>query len=326
MATINWGIIGCGDVTEIKSGPAFNKVANSKLVAVMRRNADLAKDYAVRHGVSRWYSDANALIHDDEVNAIYVATPPSSHLPYTLAAIAAGKPVYVEKPMTLNHHEAWKIADEAKAHNVKVVVAHYRRAQPLFKKVKELIEQKAIGNIWLANLKYYQPALKPEQLSVEKYTWRIQPKISGGGLFHDIAPHQADLAYYFFGAVEKVGAVAARQGSMYNADDLVAGFVLFQNNVVFNGCWCFNAATTATADEFEIIGSLGKISFSVFKGNTIKLTTDSDQQVFTFDALEHVQQPMIDAVVRYFLGEEANPNSPEEGAEVMRILDAFTAK
>lgn len=326
MATINWGIIGCGDVTEVKSGPAFNKVAGSKLVAVMRRNANLAKDYAARHGVPKWYSDANDLIHDAEVNAIYVATPPSSHLPYTLAAIAAGKPVYVEKPMALNYKEALEIADAARNHHVKVVVAHYRRAQPLFKKVKELIEQKAIGDIRLANLIYYQPALSPEQLGVEKYAWRVQPEISGGGLFHDIAPHQADLAYYFFGAVEKVSAVAARQGGMYDADNIVAGSVLFQNNVVFNGCWCFNVAPDATADEFEITGSLGRISFSVFKGNTIKLTTGNGQQVFTFDALEHVQQPMIEAVVRYFSGEGTNPNTPEEGAEVMRMLDAFTAK
>ena len=100
MEKIKWGIIGCGDVTEVKSGPAFNKVKNSGLVAVMRRDAEKAEDYARRHTVPKWYSDANKLIHDPEVNAIYIATPPSSHEEYTMAAFDAGKPVYVEKPMS----------------------------------------------------------------------------------------------------------------------------------------------------------------------------------------------------------------------------------
>ena len=99
MQQINWGIIGCGDVTELKSGPAFNKVSNSSLVAVMRRDAAKAEDYAKRHGVPKWYSNAEALIKDPDVNAIYIATPPSSHLEYAMAAMNAGKPVYVEKPM-----------------------------------------------------------------------------------------------------------------------------------------------------------------------------------------------------------------------------------
>src|SRR5688572_4356132 len=102
MSKINWGIIGCGDVTELKSGPAFNKVNNSALVAVMRRDADKAADYARRHNVPRWYIDAAKLINDPEVNAIYIATPPNSHEAYTIDAINAGKPVYVEKPIALN--------------------------------------------------------------------------------------------------------------------------------------------------------------------------------------------------------------------------------
>jgi len=147
MNKINWGIIGCGDVTEIKSGPAFNKVPHSALVAVMRRNANKAADYAHRHNVSRWYADAQQLIHDNEVNAIYIATPPSSHAEYALQAINAGKSVYVEKPMALNYSAAKKMAQVAQEKNVKMVVAHYRREWPLFIKLKQLVNNKVIGNI-----------------------------------------------------------------------------------------------------------------------------------------------------------------------------------
>ena len=142
MAKINWGIIGCGDVTEIKSGPAFNKVQNSSLVAVMRRDAEKAADYAQRHNVPRWYSNVDDLLRDEEVNAIYIATPPSSHEELTLAAFRAGKPVYVEKPMSVNAQSATNMAAASKQYNLPLVVAHYRRGQPLFQKIRSLVKDK----------------------------------------------------------------------------------------------------------------------------------------------------------------------------------------
>ena len=132
--TIRWGIIGCGNVTEIKSGPAFNKVPGSKLVAVMRRDAEKARDYAHRHGVAKWYADADDLINDPEVNAVYIATPPSSHEAYAIRSLRAGKPVYLEKPMTTDAAAARRIESVARETGVKISIAHYRRAQPLFRK------------------------------------------------------------------------------------------------------------------------------------------------------------------------------------------------
>src|SRR5664279_2188635 len=135
MKEIRWGIIGCGDVTEVKSGPAFNKVKNSSLIAVMRRNGEKAKDYATRHHVPKWYDDATKLINDKDVNAIYIATPPSSHEAYTMAALQAGKPVYVEKPMTINFSSALRMAHAAENTGIKMCIAHYRRGQPYFNTV-----------------------------------------------------------------------------------------------------------------------------------------------------------------------------------------------
>lgn len=324
MQKINWGIIGCGDVTEIKSGPAFNKVSNSALVAVMRREAAKAADYAKRHNVPQWYDDADKLINDPNVNAIYIATPPGSHEAYALAAINAGKPVYVEKPMSLNYEAAKNIAATAKIKKVKVAVAHYRREQPFFKKIKQLLLDGVIGDVHLARIELYKPPLTKQELSTTHHAWRVNPAIAGGGLFHDLAPHQLDLMYYFFGPVEKAIGMATSQAANYAADDLVAGNILFKNGVVFSGTWCFNAA--ATTDNCEIVGSSGSIYFSVFGGNTITVIAKGIRQIFSFDALEHVQQPMIEKVVEYFLDQSPNPCSGEEGAEVMRLIDAFTTK
>lgn len=324
MKQINWGIIGCGDVTEVKSGPAFNKVNNSALVAVMRRDAAKAEDYAKRHNVPKWYINAGNIINNPDVNAIYVATPPSTHEEYSVAAINAGKPVYVEKPMANTYASALKIADHAANNNIPLVVAHYRRQQPRFKKVKQLIEEKAIGEILYARIEFCNKPLTKDDLAIPKVAWRVDPAVAGGGIFHDLAPHQLDLLYYFLGPVEKICGVATNQGGQYNADDIVAGSLLYKSGAVFNGVWCFNAPFEK--DICEITGTKGKISFSAFSTNSIEVTINGKATTYTFDDLPHVQQPMIDATVKYFLGEDPNPCTGHEGAEVMRMIETFTSR
>lgn len=319
--TINWGIIGCGDVAEVKSGPAFNKVNNSKLVAVMRRDAEKAADYAKRHNVPKWYSDADALINDDEVNAIYIATPPSSHAEYALSAIRAGKFVYVEKPMTVNKAAAIEMTNAANTAGVKMVVAHYRRQMPYFKKIKQLLDEGLIGKPLFAKLEYYKQPLSKEELQIPKTSWRVDPAIAGGGLFHDLAPHQLDLMYYFLGDINKANGVAVNQSGLYNADDMVAGNILFTSGSVFNGTWCFSAPEEK--DVCEIIGTKGKIVFSFFEMKKFALIVNNETTEFVIDTPVHVQQPMIEKVVEYFLDKEDNPCKGEDGVVVMGLMEEF---
>ena len=323
MKKINWGIIGCGDVTEVKSGPAFNKVADSSLVAVMRRNSEKAADYAKRHNVPRWYDDATKLINDPEVNAIYIATPPSSHQEYTLAAIKAGKSVYVEKPMATSYIAALNMAQAAANADVKLTVAHYRRQWPLFKKLKQLLTEKSIGDIRLVRLQLYQQAPTALELAVEKNAWRVNPAIAGGGLFHDLAPHQLDILYHLFGRAQKITGIATNQDGQYNADNIVAGNILFDNGIAFSGAWCFAAAEAS--DHCEITGSTGTLYFSFFTGQTIVQQTNGTRTKFDFEVLPHVQQPMIEKTVQYFLGNANNPCTGEEGAEIMRWMEKMVS-
>ncbi|MEO8764879.1 MAG: Gfo/Idh/MocA family oxidoreductase [Ginsengibacter sp.] len=324
MKKINWGIIGCGDVTELKSGPSFGKVKNSSLVAVMRRDAEKAKDYAQRHHVPKWYNDAAALINDPEINAVYIATPPSSHEEYALAAIDAGKPVYVEKPMALNFTSAIKMKNAAAEKNIKLVIAHYRREQPYFKKIKQLLDEKSIGEVRFARLDFYRKLLSVEDLALPKNSWRVDTSVAGGGLFHDLAPHQLDLMLYFFGVPERVSGFSANQSRQYNADDIVSGNLIFKSDVLFSGLWCFNADSQNERDCCEICGSEGKLSFSVFGQQKLSVTKNRENEIIFFKPLKHVQQPMIEKVVEYFLDEAPNPCNAGDGAEVMRIMDKFT--
>ena len=321
---INWGIIGCGAVTEKKSGPAFNKVPNSSLVGVMRRDAAKAEDYALRHGVPRWYNDAAALISDPGVNAIYIATPPDSHLAYARMALAAGKPVYVEKPMTLNAAEAEELTKLAALHHNRVVVAHYRRCWPQFIKVKQLLEEGAIGKPLTAKLVCTRKQLTSEEMTLPGVAWRINPAISGGGLFHDLAPHQLDLMVFWFGKPASVSGTAKNRGGLYSAADTVNGRIEFENGVQFTGYWNFAVPEAEQADSVVITGTEGTISCTVFWHHNVFLENGSGRTGFPFEPPEHNQIYLIEQVVRFFRGEGENPCPVSEGLVGMRMMDGMT--
>jgi predicted dehydrogenase len=325
MSTINWGIIGCGDVTERKSGPAFNKVPGSKLIAVMRRDAEKAADYARRHGIAQWYSDAEALMNHEGLNAIYIATPPDSHANYALAALEKGFNIYVEKPVTRNAAEARLIAEAVSDHpKQKLTVAHYRRALPMFLKVKELLESRLIGDVRTVQIRMWQ-SRRPELIAKTAVNWRLRPEVSGGGYFHDLAPHQLDLMLFYFSEPLSFHGFSLNQSSDTQADDHVCGEILFKNKVVVNGSWCFNVAENQTTDTCEIVGTKGKITFPFF-GNFISYKTDQVERTLNFTHPEHIQQPMIEKIVAYFNDEGPNPCPIEEAIVLMDIMDAFTKK
>jgi len=318
--TVNWGIIGCGDVCEIKSGPAFNKVPNSKLVAVMRRDAAKAEDYAKRHGVGKFYTEANDLINDTEVNAVYIATPPSSHEQYTEMALKAGKPVYVEKPVSMNAASVEKMIRAKKNYSGKVSVAHYRRSLSLFIKIKELLRVSAIGKVKLILLKILQPSASKIITQTED-NWRIDPAISGGGLFHDLSPHQLDILYWLFGKPLATYVQTANQGNNYNAPDLTIVQLEFTDNIYFNGVWNFNVDESSVDDSCEIIGDKGSLRFSFFRSGILSLTTSTGTEETEFGNPKHIQQPHIENVVKFFRGEAENPCSIEDALITMQIMD-----
>ena len=232
MSIIRWGMIGCGSVTEVKSGPAFNKVPNSKLMAVMRRDAEKVKDYAQRHHVPYYFTDVDELINHPEVDAIYIATPPKFHAAYAEKAMKVGKPVYAEKPIALNVRECETMQQISNATGVKLVVAHYRRALPLFLKVKSLLAENYIGVVKQVNIKMLK---QPSKNCGSTDNWRVFPELAGGGLFYDLAPHQLDLVFFYFGDAISYQGKSENRAGLYPAEDYVQGTMQLNNNIVFNG-------------------------------------------------------------------------------------------
>jgi len=326
MDHIKWGIIGCGNVTEVKSGPAFNKVNHSELVAVMRRDSEQAADYARRHGVPKWYDKADDLINDPEVNAIYIATPPDAHEAYAIKAMRAGKPVYVEKPMALNAAECKRMNDVSIETGVPLFVAYYRRSLPYFQKLKDLIDSKIIGDIRFINIcLQWQP--KEEEIGDSpKPRWRVDPAISGGGHFHDLASHQFDLLEYIFGPIIQASGISRNQAGLYEADDVTVANFEFASGILGNGSWCFTVNQLQREDLATVAGSKGSIQFSFFEKFDIVVKTESGTEIFTIPYPDHVQQPLIEQIVNELIGEGKSPSNGETGARASQIMDWITAK
>lgn len=319
-ATVRWGIIGCGDVTEVKSGPAFSHIPQSALVAVMRRDADKARDYAERHRVPRWYGDAAALIADPEVNAIYVATPPSTHKSYALMALAAGKPVYVEKPMARDHAECLAMVDAGRAANVPVFVAYYRRCLPRFRKVHELLFQEhVIGTPRMVNVVLYEPH-HPRYHDAAKLPWRVQPELAGGGIFMDLACHTLDILDWLFGPIVSAGGHASNQLGAYPAEDSVAMSFAFGHGVLGTGLWQFGGHRHE--DRVEVIGDRGSITFATFGDGPIRVETSNGVQEHHVANPAHIQQPLIETIVAELSGQRgACPSTAESAARTSWVMD-----
>jgi len=326
QSEIHWGIIGAGDVCEVKSGPALSLVNNSRLVAVMRRNGQKAADYAKRHNVPKWYDDADELINDPDINAIYIATPPDTHALYTLRAAEAGKPVYVEKPMARNYQECLDMIGACKQANVPLFVAYYRRMLPNFLKIKELVEEGAIGEVRYVNIQLIK-TLRPDLVgaSGQDDNWRIFPEIAGGGYFYDLASHQLDFLDYLFGPVKNAGGYANNQAGLYPAEDIVTGSFYFENGVVGQGIWCFTSSSVSDIEKTVIVGSKGQISFSYFGDGTVVLETeDKEAEVIPFVLPRHIQLPLINSIVQELQGVGTCPSTGESGARTNRVMELLS--
>lgn len=295
-SVIKWGFIGCGEATEKKSGPAFAVVKGSEVVAVMGRDKEKTRNYAKRHNIRHCYTDAQALIDDPEVNAVYIATPPSSHATFAIMAMKAGKPVYVEKPLAASYEDCARINRISRETGVPCFVAYYRRYLPYFLKVKELLPQ--IGNVLNVQIRFSVP---PRDLDYnrENLPWRVNPDIAGGGYFYDLAPHQIDLLQEMFGSILHAEGYATNRGGLYKAEDTVSACFMFETGIPGSGSWCFVSDESSKEDNIEIFGSKGTIKFSVFTFDPIELRNEEGVKSFNIPNPTYVQLPLIRNIVEH---------------------------
>lgn len=323
METIHWGIIGCGDVCEKKSGPAFYKIEHSSLEAVMRRDAKRAADFAQRHGVAKFYTNVDALLNDSDITAIYVATPPATHKEYAIQALQSGRPVYVEKPMAMNFSECREMIEAAEQSGQKLFTAYYRRALPYFVKIKELLETNRIGDVRTVEVRYYRA---PSQSDLEQRdNWRVRKSEAGGGYFYDLAPHTLDILDFLLGEIDTARGFTANGGGLYDVEDTVSAVLKFKSGVQGTGQWCFTTSKWDEEDTVKIIGSEGTLSFNTFEFKPIELLTKKGKEYFETAQPEHIQQALIQTIVNELRGIGTCPSTGISGARTSRIIDEIFA-
>jgi len=326
MKILQWGFIGCGEVTEIKSGPAFSEVEGSTVVAVMSRHEKNARRYAERHGISKWYTDAQELIDDPDVNAIYIATPPSSHATYAIMAMKAGKPVYVEKPLAATYEDCARVNRVSEETGVPCFVAYYRRYLPYFQKVKDIVDNGIIGKTINVQIRFAVPPREEDYGKDGQLPWRLQPDIAGGGYFYDLAPHQLDLLQHIYGVITEARGIRANRGGYYGAEDSVCACFEFEGGLPGSGSWCFVAHESAREDRIDIIGDQGSVSFSVFDYQPIKLHTSEGLQTITVPNPPYVQYPIIKSVCEHLQGIGLCECTSVSATPVNWVLDRILGK
>ena len=325
MDQINWGIIGCGNVTELKSGPAFNKVDGSRVVAVMRRDASKARDYAQRHGIPAWYNDADELINDPDINAVYIATPPSSHTEYAMRVLEKGKIAYVEKPMAVSYSDCVRMQEFARHTGIPLYVAYYRRFLPYFMQVKKILDEGQLGDLLFAKIDFHIPPRK-EDYYAEALPWRVLPEIAGAGYFYDLACHQLDLFDWFFGKVGEVSGSTYNRRGLYRAEDLVYASMVYESGLPVTGSWCFAAGDGQNTDIISIFGTRATLEFSTFGFTPIQVRSSLGATEYLPPNPENIQFWFIKNMVEELQG--ARPQAPngEEGVRINWIMDKILGR
>ncbi len=320
---IRWGILGCGDVTELKSGPAYQKTEGFVIKAVMRRNEEKAKDYAQRHHIEKYYTNADALINDTEIDAIYIATPPDTHKQYALKVVEAGKICCIEKPLAPNYADSQEILDAFASKEIPLFVAYYRRTLPRFEQIRTWLAEKKIGEVrhisWLYNR-------TPSDLDKsETYNWRTDSNVALAGYFDDLASHGLDLFIHLFGNIENASGVSLNQQNLYTAKDAIAACWLHKGGITGSGSW--NFGSSEFQDRVEIFGSKGKVSFSVFPDNPLILTIGNKEERIFIENPKHVQmhhvQTMKDVL---FEDKDVHPSTGKTATHTAWVMDKILGK
>ncbi len=313
-------MIGTGDVTEKKSGPAFNKVEGSRLLAVCNRSYDKAVDYAARHKIATVYKSAEELISDKRINAIYIATPPDSHPGYAIAAMEAGKAAYVEKPMATTYAECARMNQASRRTGSPLFVAYYRRSLDYFNKVRDLVDNNVLGTVYSVQT-VLNMTPRPGDDTPDHLPWRVIPAISGGGYFHDMGCHLLDILVYIFGDFDMISGQAANRAGLYEPPDTITASGRFKSGIPYSGSWCFVCAEDSSKDEIVISGSKGSLVFSCFEFTPIQLWSKGESRSFTISSPQNIQYPMIKAVTSALQGMGESPSTGETGAYTSRIME-----
>lgn len=314
---VRWGMIGTGDVTERKSGPALYLAERSELIGVTNRTRERAERWATQHGEPQVYDSAEEMLADDRINAVYIATPPSTHAQYTAQAAHAGKHVLCEKPMAMNVDECRQMNAVCREHNVSLTIAFYRRFFPVVQKMRELVDAGEVGRVLRISAKTISPFSPPNA-----EPWRLDAAVAGGGFLMDMGTHRFDLFNYFVGSPQRVLGIVGTQSLEAEVDDVASIAMQFADGV--QGSAAFHWNCPLGRDELEIVGTEGILTTDSLSGaGRLVLETSKGRELWALPSSMPVHLNLVQRFVDHVLDDAPNPCSGESGMVASEMVEAI---
>ncbi len=313
---IRWGVIGAGNVFESKSGPALYQTPNSELVAVMRTDAAKAEETAKRHGAPRWYTDAESLVTDPEVNAVYVASPHYLHPAHVALAARAKRVVLCEKPVGASVAQAQQCVEVCRANGVPLTVAYYRRFWPVTQAMFKYLNDGAIGQVVAAR------AQLSDWFSADnERAWLVSRAKSGGDALANAGAHWVDLIRFLLGDVIGVMAFCSSKFSGYETDDTTIVQMQLANGALVS--LTSTRRTPISTNELDIFGTEGRLYASpLSEGHLILHRRGRDPEILNYPRTGVVHSALIAELVKCMIGNQSSPLPGEEAVAAWRIMDA----
>lgn len=316
MDRVRWGLIGCGDVARKRVAAAIQDEPRSQLVAACRRDDQRLQEFCDQFGVERRYRDADGLIADENIDAVYIATPVACHLPQTLAAAQAGKHVLVEKPMAMSVRECDEMIAACRTAGVKLAVAYYRRFYPLVHRIAALIADGTIGTPMGVSAVTATPlAMQPGE---EGY-WRVIPGDGGGGALMDIGSHRINVFLHLFGEITELRTLCATVAAQYDAEDSALLLMKFASGLV--GTLQCHFGPAVDPDEFAVIGTRGRLVARPLNGSELLIETPGQQQIEQHPPATNLCGPLVADFVSAILEDREPTVSGEEGRATNAIME-----
>jgi len=308
---IKWGLIGCGDIARKRVAPALRDAPMCELIAVSRARAELAESFARDFGARRWHSDWRELVADEEIDAVYVATPVHLHSEQTIAAAEAGKHVLCEKPMAMDVAECDRMIAACRANGVKLGVAYYRHFYPVVRRVKELLDSRELGVPIIAQINAFE-WFDPEPSNPR--AWLIQKEFSGGGPMFDFGCHRIEVLLNVFGAVREVKATLANTYFHREVEDLATAIFQFESGT----CATLTVAHSAREpqDTLDMFCSQGSIHIPVLNEGTMQVLSSAGERTEKHPNHPNIHQPLIEDFANAILQNRDPKVSGEIGREV----------
>jgi predicted dehydrogenase len=296
--------------------PALNDLAGCRLIAVSRARSELAEQFAREFGASRWYGDWRDLLKDEEVDAVYIATPPNLHAEQTIAAAQAGKHVICEKPMALDARECRRMIAACRGGGVRLSIAYYRHFYPVVRRIREILSDGEIGKPVFAEIRAFEN-FRPEP-GDPRY-WMVLRQQGGGGPLMDFGCHRIEVLLNLMGPLSAASGSNGRLVTDWDVEDTSISLFEFQNET--RAVLAVSRAVEEAQDSLDIYGSAGSIHVPVLNKGTLSVFTAAGTRTEKHPPHPNLHLPYVGAVAEAFLENREPPVPGETGLRVAEIIE-----